>query len=728
VLEYRRAGQSTWTTVTAVTKTLGTYVSGGIVADGSLAGAYEVDFPDAAFAAGARFVVCRIRGVANMLPVLIEIELDAVDYQDAAGFGLSRLDVTASSRMASYTQPTGFLAATFPETVASPTNITSATGIVLAGVTHTGAVIPTVTDVTTKTGYTATVSDKAGFSLAPTTGLGNQTANITGNLSGSVGSVTGAVGSVASYGTLVTDVVSAVWAALTSGLTTAGSIGKWVLDNLNATVSSRATLAQIENSTILAKDATVAKEATASSILAAIQNLNNLSAKMNIFGSPLLEIPDAGSTVYAFTVVVKDDEDKLVALDASPTITAANAAGTNRSANLSAVSNPSTGRYTFTYTVASTHAAECLRIAVSSTVSGEARYIEWIGAVVDYDTLTVLQQISTDLATKPTLVQIEASAVLAKEATINTRATQASVDSKPNLVQIENSTVLAKDATVAKDSTVAKQATLIQIADRIGAFSGSGVNTVLGFFRAIMRKDAGVATPSDVGGTYNHTTDSLEAIRDRGDEAWITGAGGGGGGGGGVGTGARAVSITVLDNLASPIQSATVRVSRSGQTFAAQTNASGLASFSLDDATWTVSITSPGYSFAPVSLVVGGTAAQTYSMTPIAPTPPAPFTGLCNVQFSVIHLGMPVPNASVVATLEEENPTVDNYLISRQVTSGVTDANGNCVLTMVQFSQFTRGGVYRIKVADPLGRIIHDRRVKIPSTSTANAEDLLDAR
>jgi hypothetical protein len=197
---------------------------------------------------------------------------------------------------------------------------------------------------------------------------------------------------------------------------------------------------------------------------------------------------------------------------------------------------------------------------------------------------------------------------------------------------------------------------------------------------------------------------------------------------GSAGAGARLVSLTVLDNLASPIQSATVRVSRSGQTFSAQTNASGIASFSLDDATWTVSITSPGYSFSPVSLVVGGTVSQTYSMTQIAPTPPALFTGLCNVQFSVIHLGMPVPNASVVATLEEENPTVDNYLISRQVTSGVTDANGNCVLTMVQFGQFTRGGVYRIKVADPLGRTIHDRRVKIPSTATANAEDLLDAR
>jgi hypothetical protein len=55
-----------------------------------------------------------------------------------------------------------------------------------------------------KTGYTATVSDKTGFSLTPTTGLGNQTANITGNLSGSVGSVTGSVGSVVS-GVTVSD-------------------------------------------------------------------------------------------------------------------------------------------------------------------------------------------------------------------------------------------------------------------------------------------------------------------------------------------------------------------------------------------------------------------------------------------------------------------------------------------------------------------------------------------
>jgi hypothetical protein len=50
------------------------------------------------------------------------------------------------------------------------------------------------------------------------------------------------------------------------------------------------------------------------------------------------------------------------------------------------------------------------------------------------------------------------------------------------------------------------------ILNRLGAFTGTGVNTVLGFLRAIMRKD--VDTPSDVGGTYDDATDSLQAIRD----------------------------------------------------------------------------------------------------------------------------------------------------------------------------------------------------------------------
>ena len=91
VFEYRREGQSSWTSVTPVSKTLGTYTSGGIVADGSRAGRYEVDIPDAVLAAGAKTAYVCLRGATNMHPVDIEIELDAVDYQDAVRFGMSAL-------------------------------------------------------------------------------------------------------------------------------------------------------------------------------------------------------------------------------------------------------------------------------------------------------------------------------------------------------------------------------------------------------------------------------------------------------------------------------------------------------------------------------------------------------------------------------------------------------------------------------------------------------------
>lgn len=305
---------------------------------------------------------------------------------------------------------------------------------------------------------------------------------------------------------------------------------------------------------------------------------------------------------------------------------------------------------------------------------------------------------------RPTLAQIEASSVLAKEATVSTRATQASLDGKPTLAQIEASAVLAKQSTVAS-TEASVNATL------------SGVNTLLvrvGNSVASLFNDLITMITGGGTATAKWSANALSLAPT--------------GGGGGSGTGARAVTLTILGDSNQPIQGASVRLSRAGETYSASTNQLGVVSFSVDDATWTVSITATGFTFTPTSLVVASNLSQTFGMSPGGITPPAPFAGLCNVLFSVIHLGNPVENASVTACLEDENPTVDNYLISRQVTHGTTDANGNCVLTMVRFAQFTRGGVYRIKVADSLGRTIHDRKVKVPDQSTANAEDLLDAR
>ena len=106
---------------------------------------------------------------------------------------------------------------------------------------------------------------------------------------------------------------------------------------------------------------------------------------------------------------------------------------------------------------------------------------------------------------------------------------------------------------------------------------------------------------------------------------------------------------------------------------------------------------------------------------------PSAITGLCHVLFAVTFNGDAVAGANVSATLEADNNTTNGLLAARTVESGTTDASGNCILTLIQFAQFTRGGNYRIRVSDTNRKLLTDRLVVIPATSTANAEDLVDA-
>ena len=77
--------------ITLVTATLGSYTSGGFIAvdNTNMPGWYEIGIPDAALDGGNE-VAIQLRGAANMVPVNIYIELDAVDYQSATNFGLSK--------------------------------------------------------------------------------------------------------------------------------------------------------------------------------------------------------------------------------------------------------------------------------------------------------------------------------------------------------------------------------------------------------------------------------------------------------------------------------------------------------------------------------------------------------------------------------------------------------------------------------------------------------------
>jgi hypothetical protein len=131
------------------------------------------------------------------MPVVINFVTTAADPTSATSFGLTNLDAAVTSRMATYTQPTGFLAATFPTTVASTTNITAGT-------------VTTATNVTTVNGLAAGVITAASIAadaitdakvasdvtIASVTGAVGSVTGAVGSVTGSVGSVTGAVGSV----------------------------------------------------------------------------------------------------------------------------------------------------------------------------------------------------------------------------------------------------------------------------------------------------------------------------------------------------------------------------------------------------------------------------------------------------------------------------------------------------------------------------------------------------
>jgi len=73
--------------------TLGTWATGGlIVADATnMPGVYILSIPNAALASGAKSVVIFLQGATNMAPVVLEIELTAVDNQDSVRFGMSAL-------------------------------------------------------------------------------------------------------------------------------------------------------------------------------------------------------------------------------------------------------------------------------------------------------------------------------------------------------------------------------------------------------------------------------------------------------------------------------------------------------------------------------------------------------------------------------------------------------------------------------------------------------------
>lgn len=249
---YIKDGDNATTAVSIVTATLGTFTSSGfIVVDATnMPGVYEIGIPNAALAS-ADCVNMYLKGATNMVPVLIEIELDSVNYQSATAFitgvnslapptnwnlesidASGRVDIgkilgTASQGVAGYTAP-DWSHVNAPTTTVNLSGTTISTAQVIATVTNqlTAAQIATGiwTDVT-GSDFT-TLSSPGKILVAQLGGAFTTTSSSVYSTASLANAPTGGTAPT------VAQIATAVWQDTTAGdFTTASSIGKALFVN-----------------------------------------------------------------------------------------------------------------------------------------------------------------------------------------------------------------------------------------------------------------------------------------------------------------------------------------------------------------------------------------------------------------------------------------------------------------------------------------------------------------
>ena len=225
--------------ITLATATLGTFASGGFVAvdNTNMPGWYEIGIPDAALDGGIECAI-QFRGAANMVPVNIHIELDAIDYQGTPAVDVTKIsgDSTAADNLEAAADGTGYNLGSGQIVAASVTgavgSVSGAVGSVTGNVggNVTGSVGSVVGAVGSVTGAVGSVTGNLGGNVNGN--VVGSVASVAGNVSGSVGSVTGAVGSVTgSVGSVVGNVGG-------STASVAGAVGS-VTGNVGGDVSGK---------------------------------------------------------------------------------------------------------------------------------------------------------------------------------------------------------------------------------------------------------------------------------------------------------------------------------------------------------------------------------------------------------------------------------------------------------------------------------------------------------
>lgn len=482
------------------------------------------------------------------------------------------------------------------------------------------------------------------------------------SLPDAVAGATGGVSIVGSAMTLSSAALQAIWDVATSGLTTAGSIGKALLDNWT-TILSRLSASRAGYLDNLSAGA-VALEAS----VAGIQN----NTRTVIVVPEVIERPDSGTETYLFHLYLYDEVGNMEAPDSAPTLAIANSAGTDRSGRLGSTTGTlvNTGHYKWVYTNTSTDTLEQLLSEFTVVEGGATRLFGRSTLIVDtsavdfsssdrtkldavYNKLPVnnIGDETLLLAAIGSPAQASADFNATQKTSITTAATAATPTVTAGTVSDKTGYALTSAYDAAKTAATQASVDAVKVdtgnlVTRIPAALFAGITSLAEWLGLMTGKQTGNSTARTElratgagSGTFDETTDSLEALRDRGDAAWVTGGAGsaptveeidaqlsithgsGAWDGGSGGSGARTVAVTVDDGT-DPIEDANVRLTKGSESYVQATDADGEVAFSIDDGTWTLVVTRPGYTFTPATIVVDGDEITTCSMTLVTVSPP----------------------------------------------------------------------------------------------------------
>ena len=271
-----------------------------------------------------------------------------------------------------------------------------------------------------------------------------------------------------------------------------------------------------------AKNAASAAELTASegTIVAAVQAVNTGAARhIAILTANAYEVPDTGTEQYGIEIRTYDGDGEPVAIDsaADPTVTIKQIDGTDLSSDLSAITNPATGVYRLTYDVDAGDTVQPLVIEASGLISATLRSTAAYPVVADAVSVDFT---ATDRAN---LVSIAGKLPSSDYLLGGTSSDGTGYATSAEVSAID--TKLGTPATNVSTDIAAVKTDTGNLLTRIPAALFAGITSLAAWLGLLAGKSADAGTLAEVqattgGATYDNTSDSPEAIRDRGDTSW----------------------------------------------------------------------------------------------------------------------------------------------------------------------------------------------------------------